>query len=92
MKKIPVLKSKRLADVTLVPVETRSRTQMLRVDIGKSYFGFVEKLPAHPGETHPWKAFRQSPGTRGALYVTAFYAEEGGLQAAVACVLDRSLS
>lgn len=91
--KVPTLKSPVLADVTLTPVETRSRTRMFRVEIGKAYHGFVEKLPAGPGEIHPWKAFRRMPGpTLQSRYVTAFYEPEGGLQAAVACVLDRSLS
>jgi len=82
------LKHKRLADITLVPVETRSKNKFFRVDRGLWQAGFVEKFAARPGEIHPWKAFR-GIGHK-AQFVTAFYENEGGLDAAVACVLDRS--
>jgi hypothetical protein len=83
------LKSKKLADVTLVPVETRSRTKIFLVESAGVRWGIVEKMAPTKGTTHPWKAFR-GVGI-GARYITAFYKAGGGLDAAVACVLERSL-
>lgn len=79
---------KSLCDVTLVPVETRSRTRMYVVEVGGIRYGLIEKLPAAACEIHPWKAFR-GLGIQSS-YVEAFYAEDGGINAAVACVLGRS--
>ena len=82
--------SSKLADVTLVRVETRSNRKMFRVDVGTHQAGFVEKLAGHRTETHPWKAFR-GIGHK-ARFVSVFYEEDGGLEFAVACVLDRGVS
>jgi hypothetical protein len=81
---------KSLCDVTLVPVETRSRRRMFMVDINGVRHGMIEKFPAAEGEVHPWKAF-QGIGIR-CQYVEAFYAEDGGINAAVACVLGRKMN
>jgi len=76
-----------LADVVMVPVETRSSRRMFRVDVGQWQAGWVEKLPARAGEIHPWKAFRGIG--HGSRFVAAFYEADGGMEAAVLCVLDR---
>lgn len=83
------LKSAKLSDVTLTPVETRSRTKMFRVDLGRCKMGFVEQLGTQAKETFPWKAYRNV--ARGSFYLDAFFEDEGGLDAAVACVLERTL-
>ena len=70
---------------SLVPVETRSRRTMYRVDRGQAQLGFVEKLPDDRHTTHPWKAFR-GLGVR-AEFVGAFYVADGGLDRAVQEVL-----
>lgn len=80
---------KSLCDVTLVPVETRSRRRMYRVDVNGKQFGFVEKIPDSLDEKHPWKAFR-GIGVR-CDFIEAFYPDFGGINAAVACVLGRAL-
>jgi hypothetical protein len=81
---------KSLCDVTLVPVETRSKTRMLVVKVGNTEHGLVEKMPQDASTTTPWKAF-QGIGIR-CQYIEAFYAEDGGINAAVACVLGRKMN
>lgn len=88
--KIPKLKNKALADVTLVSVDTRSRRNMFRVDVGHFQAGTVQKFSENRHTKTPWQAFRGIGASD--RYVTSFFEDEGGLDAAVACVLDRRLS
>lgn len=97
------LKSPKLADVTLVPIETRSTRKMFRVDVhrgiqpheqgtgfrGTFQAGIIEKFKDDQFTTNPWKASRGIGFWN--RYVKSFYADEGGLEAAVACVLERTL-
>lgn len=73
------------AKTHLVPIETRSRTRMYRVDRGTVQLGFIEKMPGDRFTITPWKAFAGiGAGNR---YLGAFYEKDGGKQAAVSAVL-----
>jgi hypothetical protein len=72
-------------NATLVPIETRSRTRMIRVDRGTHQLGFIEKMPQDRYTITPWKAFAGIGA--GNQYLGAFYAADGGKEAAVSAVL-----
>ena len=73
------------SNVTLTPVETRSRTRMYRVERGGAHLGLIEKMPQDRSTITPWKAFA---GIGFNLrYLGAFFANQGGKDAAVSAVL-----
>jgi hypothetical protein len=71
--------------VQLVKIETRSRTRMERVDLDGHAVGFLEKFPDDRCTTNPWKAFR-GIGINN-RFAGAFYAEDGGIAAAISAVI-----
>jgi hypothetical protein len=83
------LNSPTLADVTLVRVSRlESAETVLAVVVDNHEWGTISKFRNTRTEINPWKAYRGKPGR----YVTSFYKEDGGVEAAVACVLDRRLT
>lgn len=75
------------ANLVLVPVETRSRTKMFRVDRGDRQLGFIEKMPQDRCTITPWKAFL-GIGMH-TEYLGAFYKQDGGKGAAINAILSR---
>ena len=73
----------------LTPVETRSRTQMIRVDVNGKPVGLIEKLPAQSGYRHPWKAF-VGIGFE-CKYVSAHYGRTGKQDAVDAVLVAANL-
>ena len=72
--------------IFLKPVETRSTTKMYVVKAEGREAGIVEKMRDDKHTTNPWKAF-QGIGWAN-QYVGAFYAEDGGQEAAILAVLN----
>jgi hypothetical protein len=87
--KTPALKSPVLADVQLVLVSRPCSSEAVYcVKVGALEAGTVSRFRNTRTEINPWRAFRGVPGR----FTASFYAAEGGLDAAVGCVLERALT
>ena len=70
--------------IVLIPIETRSRTKMFRVERAGKHLGILEKMPQSGGDITPWKAFL---GMGHNIKYLSFFYGRNGKQEAIDCIV-----